>query len=124
VLVVLDDVTDLGSFRKVLPRVNRFQVLMTTRLRRIDTNFVEITLPVLSPEAALELLAALVGEKRVGLTSPPTPILRGEGSKKISVSPSSTSPSSLSPPFPTREGGQFAQGIRSHWEIENRLHWG
>jgi hypothetical protein len=100
VLVVLDDVTDLGSCRKVLPRASRFRVLMTTRLRRIDTNFVEIPLDVLSPEAALELLAALVGEKRVGLTSPPAPLLQGEGSKKISISPSS-----LSPPFPRREGG-------------------
>jgi hypothetical protein len=57
------------------------------------------------------LLAALVGEKRVGLTSPPTPLLRGEGSKKISVSPSSTSSSSLSPPFPTREAGALVRRL-------------
>ncbi|HAJ63670.1 MAG TPA: tetratricopeptide repeat protein, partial [Cyanobacteria bacterium UBA8543] len=65
VLVVLDDVTDLRSCREVLPTANRFRVLMTTRLRRLDTNFVELPLHVLSPEAALELLTALVGEKRV-----------------------------------------------------------
>ena len=111
VLVVLDDVTNLGNCRKVLPRASRFRVLMTTQLRRIDTNFVELPLDVLSPEAALELLAALVGEKRVGLTSPPAPLLQGEGSKKIAVSPSSASPSSLSPPFPRREGGLGGLGL-------------
>jgi tetratricopeptide (TPR) repeat protein len=63
VLVVLDDVTDLRSCRKVLPRANRFRVLMTTRLRRIDTNFVEIPLNVLSPPEAWKLLAALLGDK-------------------------------------------------------------
>jgi hypothetical protein len=50
---------------------------MTTRLRGLDTNFVELRLDVLSPDAALELLTALVGERRVGLTSPPAPLLRG-----------------------------------------------
>ncbi len=65
VLVVLDDVTDLGSFRSVLPTANRFQVLVTTRLRRLDTNFFELPLNVLSQEKALELLAALEGEGRV-----------------------------------------------------------
>jgi len=101
VLVVLDDVTDLGSCRGVLPTANRFRVLMTTRLRSLDTNFVEIRLDVLSPDAALELLTALVGERRVGLTSPPAPLLGGEGSKS----------NSLSPPFPTREGGQGGLGL-------------
>ena len=95
VLVVLDDVTDLASCREVLPMADHFRVLMTTRLRGLDTNFVELRLDVLSPDAALELLTALVGEKRVGLTSPPAPLLRGEGSKS----------NSLSPPFPAREGG-------------------
>jgi hypothetical protein len=63
VLVVLDDVTDLRSCREVLPRANRFRVLMTTRLRRIDTNFVEISLDVLSADKALELLASVLGER-------------------------------------------------------------
>jgi len=101
VLVVLDDVTDLGSCREVLPTANRFRVLMTTRRRRLDTNFVELPLDVLSPDAALELLTALGGERRVGLTSPPAPLLGGEGSKS----------NSLSPPFPTREGGQGGLGL-------------
>ncbi|MGB5960177.1 MAG: tetratricopeptide repeat protein, partial [Coleofasciculaceae cyanobacterium] len=65
VLVVLDDVTDLKSCRGVLPTANRFRVLMTTRLRGLDSNFVELPLNVLSPDAALELLTALVGERRV-----------------------------------------------------------
>jgi tetratricopeptide (TPR) repeat protein len=104
VLVVLDDVTDLGSCRGVLPTANRFRVLMTTRRRSLDTNFVEIRLDVLSPDAALELLTALVGERRVGLTSPPAPLLGGEGSK-------SKKSNSLSPPFPRREGGQGGLGL-------------
>ncbi len=95
VLVVLDDVTDLRSCRGVLPTARRFRVLMTTRLRSLDSNFVELRLDVLSPDEALELLTTLVGEKRVGLTSPPVPLLQGEGSKS----------NSLSPPFPGREGG-------------------
>jgi tetratricopeptide (TPR) repeat protein len=106
VLVVLDDVTKLGECRKVLPTANRFRVLMTTRLRGLDSNFVPISLDVLSPDAALELLTGLVGTKRVGLTSPPAPLLRGEGSKKIALSPSS-----LSPPFPAREGGLGGLGL-------------
>ena len=64
-LVVLDDVTDLRSCRGVLPTANRFRVLMTTRLRGLDSNFVELCLDVLSPDAALELLTGLVGERRV-----------------------------------------------------------
>jgi tetratricopeptide (TPR) repeat protein len=63
VLMVLDDVTDLASCRKVLPTANRFRVLMTTRLRRIDTNFVEISLDVLPADKALELLASVLGER-------------------------------------------------------------
>ncbi|WP_238360830.1 tetratricopeptide repeat protein, partial [Iningainema tapete] len=65
VLVVLDDVTDLGSCREFIPGGNRFRVLMTTRLRNLDSNIYEISLNVLSPEEALQLLTKLVGEKRV-----------------------------------------------------------
>lgn len=64
VLVVLDDVTDLESCRAVLPTANRFRVLVTTRLRRLDT-FCKLPLEVLSPEKALELLADLENEGRV-----------------------------------------------------------
>ncbi|MEI2579188.1 tetratricopeptide repeat protein, partial [Scytonema sp. PRP1] len=64
VLVVFDDVTDLKSIRSCLPRNNnRFRVLITTRLRRLDSNFVEIFLDVLSPEEALQQLAAVLGKE-------------------------------------------------------------
>ncbi|WP_348982681.1 tetratricopeptide repeat protein [Brasilonema octagenarum] len=64
-LVVLDDIIDLGSCREFLPTAHRFRVLMTTRLRNLDTNIEEISLDVLSPEEALQLLTKLVGERRV-----------------------------------------------------------
>jgi tetratricopeptide (TPR) repeat protein len=65
VLVVLDDVTDLASCREVLPPAGRFRVLVTTRQRRLDASFFELSLDVLSPEASLELLTALVGQSRI-----------------------------------------------------------
>ncbi|MBW4598551.1 MAG: tetratricopeptide repeat protein [Calothrix sp. FI2-JRJ7] len=66
VLVILDDVTDLRSCREVLPTNNRFNVLITTRLRNLDPNVVdEMSLNVLSPEDSLQLLKVLVGEKRI-----------------------------------------------------------
>ncbi|BAZ23721.1 NB-ARC domain-containing protein [Kalymmatonema gypsitolerans NIES-4073] len=63
VLIVLDDVTSLKSCRKLLPKSNRFRILMTTRLRRLDTNFVEISLDVLSAEDALIFLTKVLGEQ-------------------------------------------------------------
>ncbi|MHC5828740.1 MAG: NB-ARC domain-containing protein, partial [Nostoc sp.] len=51
--------------REFLPKTNRFRVLMTTRTRNLDPNIEEISLDVLSPEFALELLTKLVGQKRV-----------------------------------------------------------
>ncbi len=66
VLVIWDDVTDLGSCQQLLPTDNRYRLLITTRLRNLDPNMVEeIPLHVLSPEKSLELLSALVGERRV-----------------------------------------------------------
>ncbi|HAX79255.1 MAG TPA: tetratricopeptide repeat protein [Cyanobacteria bacterium UBA11372] len=62
VLVVLDDVTDWKLCRGMLPTDNRFCVLMTTRLRRLDPNFVELPLNVLSEAEALQLLTAILGE--------------------------------------------------------------
>ncbi len=64
-LIVLDDVTDVGNCRQLLPKANRFRVLMTTRIRNLDSNIEEISLDVLSPQEALQLLTKLVGEKRV-----------------------------------------------------------
>jgi hypothetical protein len=65
VLVVLDDVTDLGSCREILPTFNRFHVLVTTRQRDIDSNVFELPLDVLSLKEAFEMLTALEGEGRV-----------------------------------------------------------
>ncbi|MDJ0798748.1 MAG: tetratricopeptide repeat protein [Calothrix sp. MO_167.B12] len=66
ILVVWDDVTDLGSCQQLLPTNNRFRLLITTRLRNLDPNIVEeIPLDILSPEKSLELLVVLVGKKRV-----------------------------------------------------------
>ncbi|MDJ0903122.1 MAG: tetratricopeptide repeat protein [Xenococcus sp. MO_188.B8] len=66
ILVVWDDVTDLGICQQLLPTNNRFRLLITTRLRNLDSNIVEeIPLDVLSPEKSVELLAELIREKRV-----------------------------------------------------------
>jgi len=65
VLVVLDDVTDLGSCREILPTFKRFHVLVTTRQRDLDSNVFELPLYVLSLKEAFELLTTLEGEERV-----------------------------------------------------------
>ncbi|PHM11000.1 tetratricopeptide repeat protein [Nostoc sp. 'Peltigera malacea cyanobiont' DB3992] len=66
VLLVLDDVTNLRSCRELLPKANHFRVLITTRLRSMDSSVVEeISLDVLEPKDALQLLTSLVDEKRV-----------------------------------------------------------
>jgi tetratricopeptide (TPR) repeat protein len=63
VLVVLDDVTDLKDIKEFLPKTNnRFRILITTRQRRLDINYAEISLDVLSPEEALSLLKGILGE--------------------------------------------------------------
>ncbi|HYW20953.1 MAG TPA: tetratricopeptide repeat protein [Nodularia sp. (in: cyanobacteria)] len=62
ILIVFDDVTDLANLRQVLPEDQRFCVLVTTTPRILDPNFIqEISLDVLSPEKALELLKRLLG---------------------------------------------------------------
>ncbi|WP_243713809.1 tetratricopeptide repeat protein, partial [Nostoc sp. 106C] len=58
----------LDNLREVVPSDNRFRVLVTTRLRHLDPNFIqEIPLDVLSPEKepgkALELLKGLLGNR-------------------------------------------------------------
>lgn len=66
VLVVLDNVDDLTNWkncRQILPTNNRFCVLITSRLRNLGLNVTEISLDELSPEKALNLLTALLGEK-------------------------------------------------------------
>ncbi|NJR16943.1 MAG: tetratricopeptide repeat protein [Calothrix sp. CSU_2_0] len=63
VLVVLDDVTELKEIKEFLPKTNnRFRILITTRQRRIDINYAEISLNVLSEDEALSLLKGILGE--------------------------------------------------------------
>ncbi|MDJ0534164.1 MAG: tetratricopeptide repeat protein [Xenococcaceae cyanobacterium MO_207.B15] len=65
VLVVLDDVTEYKDVKKLLPRTNnqRFKLLITTRQRRLDSNFVDIPLDVLSEEESLSLLRGILAEE-------------------------------------------------------------
>ncbi|MBN3924836.1 NB-ARC domain-containing protein, partial [Nostoc sp. NMS4] len=65
VLVVLDNVDDVTNWeksRQVLPTDNRFCILMTTRLRNLGSTVQQINLDELSPNDALKLLTALLGE--------------------------------------------------------------
>ena len=69
-LIVLDDVPDYGEYyqEKIKPYLPpsdvRFKVLMTSR-QHPGTSMEEIDLDVLSPEAALALMEALIGEGRI-----------------------------------------------------------
>ena len=66
VLVILDDVTSLENMPKqARPLDPRFQVLVTTRKRKLSSQFAEIPLDVISEPEALELLAKLIGKGRV-----------------------------------------------------------
>jgi tetratricopeptide (TPR) repeat protein len=66
ILVIWDDVTDLGSCQQLLPKNNRFRLLITTRLRNLDPNIVEeIPLDILSPQKSVELLTALISDTRL-----------------------------------------------------------
>jgi tetratricopeptide (TPR) repeat protein len=64
VLLVVDDVTDYKlEVKPFLPEAPRFKVVITTREK--FARLVWLDLPVLTPEAALELLKVLVGVERV-----------------------------------------------------------
>jgi len=64
VLLVFDDVKDLKQIQPYLPSSgSRFKVLITTR--RSDLAFAPLPLGELQPDAALKLLAALLGEEQV-----------------------------------------------------------
>ncbi len=66
VLVIFDDVTDLASIPKLArPLADRFQILVTTRKRKLSSQFADIPLDVISAAEALELLAKLLGKSRV-----------------------------------------------------------
>jgi tetratricopeptide (TPR) repeat protein len=63
VLIVVDDLTDLTQLREVVPKEERFRVLITTRPQNLDPNYIqELPLEVLSQEAALELLQKQLGK--------------------------------------------------------------
>ncbi|MFN4794783.1 MAG: NB-ARC domain-containing protein, partial [Pseudanabaena sp.] len=66
VLVIFDDVNDLQSIPKqARPLTERFQLLVTTRKRKLSSQFTEIPLGVISEDEALELLRKLLGKLRV-----------------------------------------------------------
>ena len=66
VLVIFDDVTDLASIPKqARPLAERFQILVTTRKRKLSSQFADIPLDVISEAEALELLRKLLGKARV-----------------------------------------------------------
>jgi tetratricopeptide (TPR) repeat protein len=65
-LVILDDVTDLASIPKqARPLSDRFQILVTTRKRKLSSQFADIPLGVMSEDEALDLLRKLLGKARV-----------------------------------------------------------
>ena len=64
VLMVVDDVQDYGTLKPLLPSEPRFRVLLTTR-QAILPSSQRLSLTVLVPAAALELLRSLVGEERI-----------------------------------------------------------
>ncbi|MEH2267944.1 MAG: tetratricopeptide repeat protein [Nostoc sp.] len=81
VLLVLDDVSDYEEVKPYLQSLpSRFKVLMTTRqnLGRIA----QLSLDVLQPEAALELLKSIIGVERIEKENdltPQPPSLAGKG---------------------------------------------
>ena len=66
VLVIFDDVNDLQTIPKqARPLTERFQILVTTRKRKLSSQFAEVPLGVISEDEALELLRKLLGKSRV-----------------------------------------------------------
>ncbi|NEO33947.1 MAG: tetratricopeptide repeat protein [Symploca sp. SIO3C6] len=66
VLVILDDVTEYENIKSYLPPNDpRFKIIITTRRQSLAESFELLSLEVLSEEAALELLASLIGEERL-----------------------------------------------------------
>ncbi|MBD2160750.1 tetratricopeptide repeat protein [Limnothrix sp. FACHB-1083] len=64
VLLIFDDVTDYRTqVAAILPSDSRFRVLVTTRAQFQGVERLE--LPVLTPEAALQLLESIVGRERI-----------------------------------------------------------
>ncbi|MEM7554277.1 MAG: tetratricopeptide repeat protein, partial [Cyanobacteria bacterium P01_A01_bin.84] len=64
VLLVLDNLTDYGEIKPLLPSLSRFKVLITTR-SHLGKSIKKLSLNVLEPKAALELLQSFIGVERV-----------------------------------------------------------
>jgi tetratricopeptide (TPR) repeat protein len=65
ILIIIDNVTDYSQIQPYLPPPSsRFKVLLTTRLQ-LETSVQMLPLEVLTPPAALELLASHIGKYRV-----------------------------------------------------------
>lgn len=103
VLIIIDNVTDYCQIQPYLPPPSsRFKVILTTRLQ-LETSVQILSLEVLSPPAALELLASRIGKYRVkdtrgkpfGIDSKPK-----QSKHKVKVNRTSASV----PPLLIREG--------------------
>ncbi|MFN7413345.1 MAG: tetratricopeptide repeat protein, partial [Dolichospermum sp.] len=72
VLIVVDNLTDLTQLREVVPKEERFRVLITTRPQHLDPNYIqELPLAVLSPPIALELLQKQLGKNHQRIVNEP-----------------------------------------------------
>ena len=72
VLIVVDNLTDLTQLREVVPKEERFRVLITTRPQHLDPNSIqERPLKVLSPPIALELLQKQLGKNHQRIVNEP-----------------------------------------------------
>jgi tetratricopeptide (TPR) repeat protein len=82
VLLVLDDVGEYQQVKPYLPpSSSRFKVLITTR-QHLGASIKELSLDVLQPEAALELLKSFISVERIGKENdltPQPPSLQGKG---------------------------------------------
>jgi hypothetical protein len=73
VLLVLDDVGEYQQVKPYLPpSSSRFKVLITTR-QHLGASIKELSLDVLQPEAALELLKSFISVERIGKENDLTP---------------------------------------------------
>ena len=72
VLLICDDVTELGSLGEAIPNDGRFRVLLTTRQNHLDPNSLqEVPVGVLPPPEALKLLQKLLGNQKERVTQEP-----------------------------------------------------
>ena len=63
-LLVLDNLTNYGEIKPLLPCLSRFKVLITTR-SHLGRSIKKLSLNVLEAEAALELLQSFIGVERI-----------------------------------------------------------